>query len=100
MTGETAKLVGSKLGNEEDFQNRTILTTLAYNSVKTIFQNKNPTASAKLIMFNSLLESTYNSELWAVNKSLEKKIDTFQRQLLRKNLQYKIRRKRRKLVIK
>ena len=26
----------------------------------------------------------YNSELWAVNKSLENKRDTFQRQLLRK----------------
>ena len=32
----------------------------------------------------------YNSELWAVNKSLENKIDTFQRQLLRKifNIRY------------
>ena len=86
------KLVGSKLGTEEDFQNRKILTNVAYNSVKTIFQNKNTTASAKLIIFNSLLESIfmYNSELWAVNKSIENKIDTFQRQLLRKifNIRY------------
>ena len=87
------KLVGSKLGTEEDYRNRkTFLTNIAYNSVKTIFQNKNTTASAKLIIFNSLLESIfiYNSELWAVNKSLEYKIDTFQRQLLRKkfNIRY------------
>ena len=86
------KLVGSKLGTEEDFQNRKILTNLAYSSVKTIFQNKNTTACAKLIIFNSLLQSIfmYNSELWALNKSLENKIDTFQRQLLRKifNIRY------------
>ena len=83
--------MGSKLGTE-DFQNRKLLTNLAYNLVKTIFQNKNTTASAKLIIFNSLLESIfmYNSELWAVNKSLENKIDIFQRQLLRQifNIRY------------
>ena len=39
---------------------------------------------------NKMTGETANSELWAVNKSLENKIDTFQRQLLRKifNIRY------------
>ena len=37
------------------------------------------------MIFSSLLESIFmhNPEQWAVNKSLENKIDTFQRQLLK-----------------
>ncbi len=39
-------------------------------------------------MFTALLESIflYNSEIWSLNKTLENKIDIFQRQLLRRVL--------------
>ena len=83
------KYIGSLLGTEEDIARRKKLANFAYQCLKSIFTNKHVTTDTKLRVFSALIESIflYNSELWGTNKSIEKKIDTFQRNLLRLILQ-------------
>ena len=79
------KYVGSLLGTKEDIARRICITNNAYSSLKTIFNNKHVCLNLKLRIFSALLESIflYNSEVWGLDKTLEHKVDTFQRRLLR-----------------
>lgn len=79
------KYIGSLLGTEEDIERRKQLTNFAYYTLKSIFNDKHVTEDTKLRIFSALIESIflYNSELWGTTKSLDKKIDVFQRKLLR-----------------
>ena len=82
------KYVGSLLGTEEDIERRKLQTNIAYCTLKQIFNSKQISESVKIRIFKALLESIflYNSELWTLTKTLESKIDSFQRRLLRKIL--------------
>ena len=73
------------LGTEEDIKRRKQLTNYSYASIKPIFKDQHLTVDTKLRIFSALLESIflYNSEIWTVNKAIEREIDVFQRQLLR-----------------
>ena len=83
--------VGSKLDTELDISNKT-LVNLAFQRLKPILLSQRTTKTAKLKIFEALLESIfqYKSELWGLTKQLEAQIDAFQRQILRRilNLKY------------
>ena len=82
------KYVGSLLGTTEDINRRKQLTHTAFFKLKPIFTNNYVSVETKLRIFNALLSSIflYNCELWTLTSTLEKKIDAFQRQLLRRVL--------------
>ncbi|XP_071834664.1 uncharacterized protein [Apostichopus japonicus] len=79
------KYVGSLLGTEEDINRRIGITNGAFNTLSSIFKSKNISRKIKLRIFETLLKSIflYNCELWGTTKDLDRKIDTFQRRLLR-----------------
>jgi len=79
------KYVGSLLGTEEDIQRRQNLTNIAYSSLKPTFNSKRVSEEVKLRIFSALLQSIflYNCEVWGLTTAQEKKIDTYQRRLLR-----------------
>jgi len=85
------KYVGSLLGTKEDINRRIGITNSSYNTLEPIFKSKKVSQSIKLRIFGALLESIflYNSEVWGLTKTLEDKIDTFHRRLLRKILNIK-----------
>ena len=82
------KYVGSLLGTTEDIERRKQLTKTAFLKLKPIFTNKKVGVDTKIRIFNALLASIflYNCELWTLTDTLERKIDAFQRQLLRRVL--------------
>ena len=59
--------------------------------MKDIFNSKQISNETKLRIFNALIESIflYNCEVWTVTKAIEKDIDIFQRNLLRRILNIK-----------
>ena len=83
--------VGSLLGTEEDINRRIGITNSSYRTLEPIFRSIKVSQPLKLRIFSALLESIflYNSEVWGLNKTLEDKIDTFHRRLLRKILNIK-----------
>ena len=87
--GETdwkkCKLLGSLLDTNSDIQRRKSLAIGAANSMHTIF-NRKMSLLVKIRAFKCYVESIflYNSELWTLNATLEKSIDSFHRRLLRK----------------
>ena len=85
-------MVGSKLDTERDISNRKTLVNLALLRLKSILLSQRTTKTAKLKIFEALLESIflYNSELWSLTKQQRYQIDVFQRQILHRilNLKY------------
>ena len=88
---KNCKLVGSKLDTERDISNRKTLVNLAFQRLKPILLSQRTTKTAKLKIFEALLESIflYNSELWGLTKQQEAQLEVFQRQILRRMLNLK-----------
>ena len=76
---KNCKLVGSKLDTERDIKHRKTLVNLAFQNLKLILLSQRTSTTAKLRIFEALLESIflYNSELWGLTKAQEAHIDVF-----------------------
>ena len=85
---KNCKLLGSYIDTERDIGNRKSKTITAANDkeLQDIFNNKNVSTKKKVDAFNIYIGSIflYNSELWTMNESLNEKVDSFHRHLLRK----------------
>ena len=78
-------LLGSLLDTEKDFGRRKRLTLDALRKYDHVFKSKRISNALKIRTFNIYIASVflYNTELWAVNKTLNDKIDSFHRRILR-----------------
>ena len=85
---KNCKLLGSLLDTENDIERRKNLTMQNMKNLQTLLTSNKLSIKLKMRLFNTYLSSImlYNSELWTMTKSLEKKLDAFQRRLLRKIL--------------
>ena len=88
---KTIKVLGSRLDTKEDIKLRKILALDAVDKLGSIWESRTLTINLKFRFFNVYIESIflYNSELWTVNKTINKQIDSFQRRLLRYMLNIK-----------
>ena len=82
---KNCKLVGSLLGNAEDIRRRKQLACAAFAKNKSSLCSKAVHLKTRLRIFEALISSIflYNSEIWTLNYSDKRKIDTFQRSFLR-----------------
>ena len=85
------KCLGTLIDTEEDLKRRKGLTMDAMKTFSKIFTSNRLSIKTKIRTFNAYVSSVYlyNSELWTLNKSLDEKIDSFHRRLLRKVLNVK-----------
>ena len=82
---KTCELLGSLLDTEQDFTRRKFLTLNAMKKYEHIFKSNHIENSLKIRTFQMYIGSVflYNTEIWAVNKTLNNKIDSFHRRILR-----------------
>ena len=82
------KYLGTLLDTETDIKRRKNLTCIAFNKYRMTLTCRNLPLYLRLGIFDAYVTSIfmYNSELWTLTKSQEKKIDAFHRQLLRQLL--------------
>jgi len=87
-TWKKCKYLGSLLDTIEDIKRRKQLANIAFIQYKPILTNKKIELKTRIRIFNAYITSIflYNSEIWTLTKTLEKQIDSFQRNLLRKIL--------------
>ena len=80
------KYLGSLLGTEEDINRRKGQSIDTFNQLKHVFLSKRASIPTKMKIFNGFVSSIflYNSELWTLTSKLNKKVDVFQRTLLRR----------------
>ena len=85
---KNCKLLGSKLDTETDINRRKVLSM---KSKEDAYKSKRISLSLKARSFEVFSVSIflYNSELWTVTKTTEKKIDSFQRRLRRQVINIK-----------
>ena len=85
------KCLGSILDTVNDIERRKCLAIGAMTSLEKTFKNRNLSKQTKTRIFDSYVSSIflYNSELWVITKTTEKKIDSLHRRLLRKTLNIK-----------
>jgi hypothetical protein len=85
------KYVGSLLDTEEDIKRRKQLAMAAFTQHKPALSSKHIALKTRLRIMNAYVSSIfmYNSETWTLTKTLEMKIDAFQRNILRKILNIK-----------
>ena len=82
------KYLGTLLDTETDIEQRKNLTYIAFNKYRQILTCRNLPLYLRIRLFDVYVASIfmYNSDLWTLTKSQEKKIDAFHRQLLRQLL--------------
>ena len=82
------KYLGTLLDTETDIERRKNLTYIAFNKYRQTLTCRNLLLYLRIRLFNVYVTSIfmYNSELWTLTRSLERKIDAFRRQLLRQLL--------------
>ena len=85
------KILGSLIDTNEDIKRRKQLTNNAMKKLEHIFDNNNLNIQMKIRVFRACAESIflYNSELWTLTKTAEKKIDSYHRRILRKAINIK-----------
>ena len=81
----TTKLLGSKIGTEQDIQNRKGKAISAMKDLYTIFNSKFISNTLKFRVFQTYISSIflYNCEIWSLSETQNKLIDAFQRKQLR-----------------
>ena len=86
---KSCKYLGSLLDTEKDIGRRKCLAFDAVTTLNPLFKSRNLSEVTKIRIFEAFVSSIflYNSELWTVTPTIEKKIDSFQRRLLRRVLQ-------------
>ena len=75
------KLLGSLLDTQNDIKRRKVLAINAANKLKHLFSNKD----VKTKLFKSYITPTflYNFELWTLTNNMQRKLDSFQRRIIR-----------------
>ena len=78
-------LLDSLLDTQNDIKRRKVLATSAVNKHKHLFLKKYITISVKTKLFKSYKTPMllYNSELWTLTNNMQRKVDSFQRQIIR-----------------
>ena len=89
------RYLGSLLDSEEDIKRRKRLARAAYDKIRPALEDKKLENKIKISIFNTMISSVflYNSEIWTTTKDIQEKIDTYQRNNLRKILNIKYPRK-------
>ena len=79
------KLLGSVLDTQNDIKRRKVLAIIAANKLKHLFLNKDVTISVKTKLFKSYITPIFlsNSELWTLTNNMQRKVDSFQRRIIR-----------------
>ena len=79
------KLLGSLLDTQNDIKRRKVLAIKAANKLKRLFLNKDVTISVKTTLFKSYITPIflYSSELWTLTNNMKRKVDSFQRRIIR-----------------
>ena len=82
---KSCKLLGSLIDTESDIKRRKALALATLNKKKKVYNSKNLSIEQKIRHFCMFVQSIllYNSELWALTKTLNNKLDAFHRRLLR-----------------
>ena len=85
------KILGSLIDTNEDIKRRKQLTNNAMKKLEHIFDNNNLNIQMNIRVFRACAESIflYNSELWTLTKTAEKKIDSYHWRILRKAINIK-----------
>ena len=80
------KLLGSLLDTQNDIKTGKVFATNAANNLKHLFLNKDVTIDVKTKLFKSYITPIflYNSELWTLTNNMQRKVDSFQRRIIRK----------------
>ncbi len=88
---KTCKYVGSLPDTESDFLRRKRLASASYQQHKTKLESSKISLDVRIRLFNAYISSIflYNTEMWSLNITLEKRIDRYHRNLLRKILKIK-----------
>ena len=86
------RYLGSLLDTEEDINRRKRLARAAYDKIRPALEDKKLDNKIKISIFNTMISSIflYNSEIWTMTKAMQEKIDTFQRNNMRRilNIRY------------
>ena len=84
-TWKSCKLLGSRLDSETDIRCRKARACQVMNDISAKFKSKHLSIKTKINEFRTYVTTIfmYNSELWALNQTNNKKIDAFHRRLLR-----------------
>ena len=79
------KLFGSLLDTQNDIKRRKLLAINAANKLKHLFLNKDVIISVKTTLFKSYVTPIflYNFELWTLTNNMQRKVDSFQRRIIR-----------------
>ena len=79
------KLLGSKLDTDKDIGRRKGMTIDSMRKFQSIYKSKNVSIESKIKTFNTFAASVflYNSEIWTCTASINNKIDSFHRRMLR-----------------
>ena len=79
------KLIGSLLDTQNDIKRRKVRAINATNKLKHLFLNKDVYISVKTKLFKSYITPIflYNSELWTLTNNMHRKVNSFQRRIIR-----------------
>ena len=90
-TWKSCKLLGSRLDSETDIKCRKAQACAAMSKLKNIFNSKHLSITTKIKQFSTYVSTIflYNSELWALTLTDEKRIDSFHRRLRRQAINKK-----------
>ena len=90
-TWKSCKLLGSRLDTDTDINCRKARACQIMNDLKDKFNSPYLSIKTKVKEFNTYVTTIfmYNSELWALNKTQNQKIDSFHRRLLRQAINRK-----------
>ena len=82
------KLLGRKLSTEKDINRRKGLTIDSMREMEYIYKSKAFSIQMKIRAFDAFPASVflYNSELWTVTTTIKKQINSFQRRMLRQEI--------------
>ena len=85
------KYLGTMLDTNTDFKRRKILATTSMSNFKHVWESKHLPLRIKMRIFNACVAPVMlaGSELWTLSETLKKKINAFQRKLLRRILDIK-----------
>ena len=80
------ELLGSLIDTQNDIKTGKVFATNAANNLKHLFLNKDVTIDVKTKLFKSYITPIflYNSELWTLTNNMQRKVDSFQRRIIRK----------------
>jgi hypothetical protein len=88
ISGSFCKYLGSLLDTKEYLTRRKQLAHISFTNKKNILTSNGISLRMRMRVFNSFvtLIFLYNSELWTLNKKMEKEIDVFQQKMFRRLL--------------